>query len=358
MDAKQKILGLPQALRETLEKGRPEYEALVRRTRWVEQPIYMVGCGSSLFAGLSGAYAFEGLLGWPVVARSAVDFETYSLSVLRPRSIVLAISWSGESYETLAAAQAARTRGATLLALTNSPTSTLGKMADGVFLLRAGEEYEPVTKVVCQQAALSYVSLVAARILKRPHTQLDLLEEEFAKLPVHVEWVLTQLQDAVRPFASELKGLQSLFVVGGGFYYPTALQWARLLTKLTGIHAEGFDPTEFRHGPLEILKRDAAVVFLSGSRCRIKKELNPLVSWVKKAGAKIFSVTDTNDRELANRSTLAMLLPVLTEMVGSTLTLTLLQWVAYHTADVQGRDPTRLRLISKSGRDKERNPSR
>lgn len=354
MDAKQEILDTPRALRETLEKGRPEFEAVVRRTRWGEGPIYMVGCGSSMLVGLTGALAFEVLLGWPVVVRSAVDFETYALSALRPRSVLLAISQSGESYETLEAAGAARARGAVLLALTNNSTSPLAQMADGVFLLRAGEEHGPGMKtVVCQQAALTYVSLVAARTLKRHHHQLDVLEEEFEKLPGHVEWVLTQLKDAVRSFASELKVSRSLCVVGGGFYQPAALQWALLLKELTGIHAEGFDPVEFRHGPLEMLERDTPVVFLSGSHCRVKKKMHHLVGWAKKAGAKIFSVTDRNDRELADRSTLAILLPALTEMVGSTLTLTLLQWVAYHTARELGRDPNRFRLIPKTWREKE-----
>ena len=243
MDLKAEILDIPHALGETLEKGRPEYDAVVRQTRWGDGPVYIVGSGSSLVAGLSAAYAFESLLGWPAIVREAAAFQACSLSVLRPRSVVLAISPSGEDSETLEMAQVARSRRATVLVLTNNAQSALAKSADGVFLVRAGEEQGAGAKAaVCQQAAASYLGLVAARVLKRPHPQLDALEADFEKLPGHVEWALTQLTDAVRSFAAELQGLQSLCAVGGGFYHPAALQWASLVKKLTAIDARGLRP--------------------------------------------------------------------------------------------------------------------
>ncbi len=341
MNAKQDILDLPRALRETVEKGRPEYEALVRRTRWGEGPIYILGSDSSLHAGMTGAYAFEALLGWPVIARSPVAFTTYSISVLRPRSVLIVISPSGESTETLEAARAASARGANLLALTNNPRSALAQMAGGVFLLRAGENDTPGIKtMVCEQAAMGYIGLVAARIFKRHHRQFDVLEEEFQKLPHHADWILTQMRDAVRSFASELKAFKKLCVVGGGFYHPTALQGALQIKKLARVHADGFDPPQFRGGPLEILAQDCAVILVSGSRCRIKKDIYSISTRVAESGLKIFSVTDTNDRELADRSTLAVLLPTLAEMVGSVLAHALLQWVAYEMARQPGRTAT------------------
>ena len=348
MDIRQEILDIPRALRETLEKGRPEYEALVRRTRWADGPIYVLGSGAAQRVGLTGTYAFESLLGWPVIARSASDFATYSLSVLRPRSVVLAVSKSGESAETLETARAARARGAVLLGLTNNPTSSLAALADGVFLIRAGAEPWPEIKTcVCLHAAISYIGLVAAQTLKRHHPLLDGLEEEFATLPGHAEWVLTQLADAVRSFASALKVFRRLCVVGGGFYHPVALQCARLLRQLAGIHTEGLAPVE-PDTSLETMDREVGIIFLSGSRCRASKKVRELAAAMRKAAGNIFSVTDGNDRELVDRSMLAVLLPTLSEMVGSVLTLVLLGWVAYQTAREQGRDPNRVREISKS----------
>lgn len=329
MDIRQQILDSPRALRETLEKGRPEFESLVRRVPWGEGPIFMVGAGSSYLATLTGAHAFEGLLGWPVIARPSSDFEAYAVSVLRQRSVVLAISNSGETVATLEAARAARNRKAVVLALTNNPASALAALADLVFLLRAGETGVAVMQAaLCQQATLGFISLVAAKTLKRRHDQLDVLEHEFAKLPAHVEWIHVQLLDAVRALASEVKNVTSLSVVGGGFYHPVALQAALLLKEKSQLPARGFDPDGFHEGADASAPGESALLVLSGSHCRVKKKIHALAARAKKAVTKTLSITDANDRELQNSSTLSLLLPELTEMVGATLTLALVQTVA------------------------------
>ncbi|PYV25188.1 MAG: hypothetical protein DMG27_10830 [Acidobacteria bacterium] len=328
MSIRQEILGIPDALRATL-TGRPEFEGLIRRTRLGDGPIFVVGSGSSYILGLTGVYAFEGLLGQPVVARPALDFRNYSASVLDARSVVLAVSQSGESTETIEAARAARSRGSTVLALTGSPTNSLAKMAAGVFLVRAGEESEVrIKSVVCHQAALGYIAVLAARILKRPQPEVEALVEEFERLPAQAEWVLTHLQDAARSLASGLRGLPRLCVVGLGSYYPAALQWALLLKTLNKIHVESLQPSEFGCS-LDRAGSDTGVVLVSGSRCRPRKAVYQLINQPRKIKAQLFSVTDVNDRELAAQSSVAVLLPALSEIVGSTLAHTLLDLTAY-----------------------------
>jgi glucosamine 6-phosphate synthetase-like amidotransferase/phosphosugar isomerase protein len=204
--------------------------------------------------------------------------------------------------------------------------------------VRAGEESGAGAKVaLCQQAAASYLALVAARVLRRPHPQLEAMEADFEKLPAHVEWVLTQLTDAAQSFAAQLRGLRGLCAVGGGFYHPAALQWAWLVRKLTGIDARGFEVAEFLHGPLARLEREAAVIVVSGSRCRAKKYIHQLVERLRKAKLRIFSVSDANDPEVSRHSELAVLLPVLSEVAGATLALAVLDWVAYQAA--RGQEP-------------------
>ena len=330
MSIRQEILDIPDALRATLTEGRLAFEGLVRRTRLGDGPIFMVGSGSSYILGLTGVYAFEGLLGRPVVARPALDFRNYSAPALDARSLVLAVSQSGESTETIEAARAARSRGSTVLALTGSPTNSLAKIADGVLLVRAGEEDElRIKSVVCHQAALGYIAVLAARILKRPQPEVEALAGEFERLPGQAEWVLTHLQDAARSLATGLRGLPRLCVVGLGSYYPAALQWALLLRKLSKIQIESYEPSEFGCGSLDRAGSDTGVVVISGSRCRPRKAIYQLVNQPRKIKAQLFSVTDVNDRELADQSSLAVLLPALSEIVGSTLALTLLDWTAY-----------------------------
>jgi len=331
MDLHQQVLSGPRDLREMMEKGRPEFESMVRRVRWGDGPLFLVGTGPSYFAALTGVYAFEGLVGFPVIARRAADFEAYEVSVLRQRSLVMALSNSGETSATLDAARAARARGAVVLAMTNNPASTLAQTADVVVLLRAGDTTETVLSTyLCQQAAIGYLALVAAQVLKRHHHQLEVLEEEFAQLPGQVERIQTHVQDAVHALAGELKDLTALSVVGGGFYHPIALQAARLLQKHSQLRTEGLDEGAFRAEVHSTGAAPPAVLFLSGTHCQVKKRMHAVCEEAKESGMKIFSVTDGNDRPLQESAHLSLLLPELTEMVGSTLTLALVQSLAEH----------------------------
>jgi glucosamine--fructose-6-phosphate aminotransferase (isomerizing) len=347
MDLRQQILDTPKALRATLENGRPEFELVIRRVRWDEGPVVIVGTGSSFPVALTGAHAFETMLGWEALARTPIDFMADTLPLLRPRSVVLAVSNSGESFETLEAANAARARGAVVLALTSVATSALAKMADLVFQLRSGPVDEsartgPVNlgAVLCQQAAMGYICLVAARTLKRHRRQFDVLEEEFAELPALVEWNQAQMRDAVRALASQVKASPNLLLVGAGFYFPAALQVAVLLKQLSAELGKGLLPPQVTgidaaglgEGGLDPCHNDAAVTFLSGSHCRSRKKLHALARSMKRAGVKVFSVTDSNDRELSAASTLSLLVPALTEMLGSTLALAVFQSMAFQAA--------------------------
>ena len=241
MDIKQQIHDTPRALRETLEKAKLDYDSLVRRVRWGEGPIFIVGNGASFYSALAGVYAFESLLGWPVIARPALEFAAYSAPIIKARSVFLAVSNSGESRETLYAVRVARDHGAQVLALTNNPASALAAAADLVFLLRAGEASRAgLQTILAQQAALSFLALVTARALKRHHRQLDALEDEFTKLPASIELIQTQLLDAARALANEIKDLSHLWIMGGGSYHPAALHGASLL-RAASIPAVGVD---------------------------------------------------------------------------------------------------------------------
>ncbi len=341
MDLKQEILDIPRALSETLGKGRAEYEALVRRTRWGDGPLYVVSGGAS-FAGLTASYAFEGLLGWPVVTCAAEVFRAYSLAAVRPHSVVLVVSASQDGEEMLEVARAARSRGAQVLALTGNPTGALAQAADGVFLLRAGEEtLWGVKPLACAQAALGYLSLTTARVLKRHHPEFDLLEEEFQKLSSSVQWALGQVPDAIRSLASEIQGSPQVVSAGAGFYHPVALEWARLVRSVASKKALGCDVGELDGGMLRTLDPNAAVVFLSGSKCRLRKQVRQAANVARKAGAKIIALTDSGDRELASYSTLAAFLPPLTEMVGSVVAFVLLAWVTCQVALATRERPER-----------------
>jgi DNA-binding MurR/RpiR family transcriptional regulator len=327
MGTKQEVANLPKAIAETLATGQAEYEVVLRRIRWGEGPIYLLGNGTSRYACLTGVHAFETLPGWPAVARSPADFAAYSTALLKPGVVVIAISSSSERSAILEVARAARARGASLLVLTNQPESALTEIAGGVLRLRTDSEGSGAT--VCEQTAMSYLGLLAARIFKKHQPQLEVLEEEFRRLPGETEAVLHQMSDAVRSFASQLAAFRRVYVLGGGFYHPSALQAEHLFQELGGS-AQALDPTEL--GCWDFPAQDAVLLAVSGSRCRVKKRIHEVLKRAGNSGVKVVSITDSNDRELTELSALAVLLPSLTEMVGAVLASVLIHCLGYQTA--------------------------
>ena len=321
-NVRQEVLEIPAALRETLIKGHAEFEALIRATQWGQGPLYIVGSGRSFIAGLAGARAFEATLHRPVICRPANDFRAYSTALIQQHPVLLAISYSGAENEILEAAHAARRRGAKVLAVTGSTTNELATISQGVFLVRAGEEAGLGVKVsVCEQAAITYISLLTARLLQRPDTRIASCLMEFEKLPEQAEWVLLKIQDAIRSFAAELNTAKSLIVAGAGFYHPVALQWARLVAQLGTIRAVVADPSDFLQFFSDVREPEPSLVVLSGSQCRLKRELQEFVASSRKSIPRILTITDANDRDLIDASSLAVLLPPLEEMIGSLLAL-------------------------------------
>ncbi len=336
---KKEILDLPRAIRETLEMGRPEYDALLRRTRWGESPIYFLGSGSSLPVAQFAAGAFESLLEWPCVVRSALELGADILATARPRSIFFLVSDGSATSELLEVAKAARDRNGTLLALVASPQDALSPAVDGVFVVRAGEERGGVRLPVCHQAAAGYVAFLAARALKRPRPLFDSLEREFAELPGQIEWAFSQHEEGVRSLAAELGRAKKLTILAGGSYYPVAVNVAALLEKLAGIAAETRNAADPQAAQEPGLARDVTLLVLTGSRCHEKKQVHGIAQYAKRGGTKICSLTDGNDSEISRRSALALLLPVLNEITGATLAHAIMVWVASHASRPEAKTP-------------------
>jgi len=338
MQGLRQILDIPRALRETLEKGKAEYAEVVRRTRWAEGPIYICACGASAQVALVGAYAFEFLLCRPVVLRTALVFQNYSFSLLEPRSLLLVISASGDDPEVAELARLAHSRHATLLALTSNPAGLLAKSAQGVFLTQAASPEDTPATVASQHLALTYLAWMAAETLKRPSPQLTSCGEEFEKLPTHADWACIHLADAIRALTSELRSQQGLWVVGTGFYHGVALQCARRFRELVRVRAAGTEVSEFARGSWPKGPSEEAVLFLSGSRSKLKKAVHESAAKARTAGIRVFSITDPNDRELSERSDLAVLTPSLLEVTHSTLILMLAEWLAVEAARQNEQD--------------------
>jgi glucosamine--fructose-6-phosphate aminotransferase (isomerizing) len=328
METRAKILEIPRFLRETLEKGVREYETLIRHVRWGEAPIYICGCGASMPVATAGPYLFEWLFGWPALARSAKVFEAYTVSTVRPRSVLLVISASGEDSDALETVRIARSRGAIPLALTRQADSPLAGACEGVFLTRDEGAEDSAAAAVCQLAALSSIALIAARLLKHSSAGLEPIEDELKQLPGQLEWCFTQLSDALRSLAQELRAADRFWLVGGGLYHPVVVRGARRLSASGEIHGEGVEVSQFSTDLLPHLRRGEVAMFVSGSRLRIRRVVHQAGAQIKAKGARLISLTDGNDREIVDRSEMAILTPPLSEVGGSMLALALLELLA------------------------------
>jgi glucosamine--fructose-6-phosphate aminotransferase (isomerizing) len=332
MGNRQQIQAIPDALRVTLEKARGEYGTAIRQIRWGDGPVYVCGTGSCTALGLAAGYGFETFLGLPVVARPAEVLQHYTPSLLRPRPVLVMIAAEGDGTEAEELVRVVRRHASTLVLLTNAPDSPLAKLADQVLLVRAEGDGDVPAVIICLHAALNYLAFEAARILKRPEPQWDSLASELEELPAQIDWVHTQLPVAVRAMAEELSRFSELQIVGGGFYHFPAWRAARRLRALAGLRAEGVEASEFSRELGSLVRRDAAVLFLSGSRSKLKQLAHHSAAQVRGIGARVLSITDSNDRDLAGRSDLGLLIPASAEAAGCTLSLFLAEWLAAEVA--------------------------
>jgi glucosamine 6-phosphate synthetase-like amidotransferase/phosphosugar isomerase protein len=282
--------------------------------------------------GLAGAYLFEWLSGWPALPRTAKVFEAYTVSTVSPRSVVLVISASDEDPEALEVVRLARSRGATPVALTRHTDSPLARACEGVFLTRDEGPEDSAAATVCQLVALSSIALTAARVLKRSSAGRESLEAELKQLPEQLEWSFTQLADALRSLAERLRAMGRFWMVGGGLYHPVVVHGARRLSAVGRIQGTGMEVSEFCSGPLSHLRRGEVVLFVSGSRLRIKRLVHHAAAQIIVQGARLISLTDRNDRELIDRSEIALLEPALSEVGGCVLALALLELLAVYTS--------------------------
>lgn len=253
MTVKKKLLEIPDVLRQILEEGRPLYDSLIRRANWGEKPVYLLGNGSSYAAALSGAWAFQSLLGVPAIVHRPEAFSAYGSHALSFHSLVLVFGGSDDGEATLAAAQQAQRRGALVWAITANPGSELASLADATLNDYSGEPgSDGIRPVFCRHAVMMFLAMAAAQVLKAPAALLKNQQEELEKLPAHIEWVLNQIPDAASALAKEIRGLPQLSITGGGAFHPIALHSAERMRQSAAIAAQGSELLDFQQSVPQI----------------------------------------------------------------------------------------------------------
>jgi glucosamine--fructose-6-phosphate aminotransferase (isomerizing) len=310
--------------------------------------VHIVACGTSLHAGLVGKFLIERLTRLPVHVDYASEFR-YREPVIARGDIVLGISQSGETADTLAGMKEARERGAFLLSLCNVVGSQAARVADAVIYTHAGPEIGVAsTKAFTTQLAGLY--LFALHVARERRTLND------ADIRTHVQ-ALQGIPDLMQQ-ALELNRLSSslserlcnhssFLYLGRGIQYPIAMEGALKLKEVSYIHAEGYTAGEMKHGPIALIDSEMPVVVLAPRDSVYRKTMGNIEE-VKVRDGKVIAIASSGDAEIGEKADHTMFIPEAHEFVNPFLTVIPLQLFAYHTALQRGCDVDKPRNLAKS----------
>jgi glucosamine--fructose-6-phosphate aminotransferase (isomerizing) len=310
--------------------------------------ITITACGTSWHAALIGEYMLEELVRIPVEVEYASEFR-YRSPVIGPESLVIAISQSGETADTLAALREAKARGARVMGVVNVVGSTIARESDCGMYLHAGPEIGVAsTKAFTSQVVA--LTLFALLLGRTRGTVSEKKGKEIAaalrKLPEQVERVLAQ-NDAIRELAKTYVEASNFLYLGRGYNFPTALEGALKLKEISYIHAEGLPAAEMKHGPIALIDENMPVVILAPHDAVYSKVVSNVQEVKARSGRIIAVVTEGNgdlgvkvDHRIAVPHTIDMLTPILTTVP--------LQLLAYHVAVLRGCDVDMPRNLAKS----------
>ncbi|WP_297066222.1 glutamine--fructose-6-phosphate transaminase (isomerizing) [Thermococcus sp.] len=309
--------------------------------------IFIVAMGTSYHAGLVGKYLLQRLAKKVPIVEDASEFRYEFEDLIDENSLVIAITQSGETADTLAAMKLAKRKGAKVLAIVNVVGSMATRIADLTLYTHAGPEIGvAATKTYTTQlAVLTMLSIELARVLGTVDGEyLAKLEEFLREVPDLAEEVLN-LNGPLRELAENLKEKSDFFYIGRGIGVPTALEGALKLKEISYIHAEGLSAGELKHGPLALVEDGVPVVAIAPNGKTFDKMLGNIEE-AKARGAYIISLGSSE--RLREVSDVFLKMPELDEILTPIPYIVPLQLLAYHLAVLRGNDPDKPRNLAKS----------
>ncbi len=310
--------------------------------------VFIVGCGTSFYAGLAGEYLIETWARVPVEVEIASEFR-YRQPVLPPQSLVVVISQSGETADTLAALRLVKEQGVQVLSICNVPNSSIDREAQAHLYMNAGVEIG-VASTKAFVSTLAVLNLLALALAKAKDRLSGPREAELVQsllaLPSHMETVLAY-EKFFAEAAESLKAYRGFLYMGRGIHYPIALEGALKLKELAYMHAEGYAAGEMKHGPLALIDSHMAIVMLAPKDELYEKTLSNLEE-AKARGGQIISIGTGEDERLKSLSLHYLALPQTEGLLMPLLEVIPLQLLAYHLADSLGHDVDQPRNLAKS----------
>ncbi len=346
----------PKSIRDTLRGRLLPNEGLVKmdgvyqfQEKFVTaQRIIIIGCGTSWHAGLVAEYLFEDLARIPVEVEYASEFR-YRNPVITEKDVVIAVSQSGETADTLAAIKLAKEKGATIFGVCNVVGSSIARETHAGAYTHAG----PEIGVASTKAFTAQVAVLALIALKIAHKKGVLKESYYHQLLAELDDIPNKIErmlesDAQSKYISGLfKDARNFLYLGRGYNFPVALEGALKLKEISYIHAEGYPAAEMKHGPIALIDEDMPVVVIAPKGGQYEKVVSNIQE-VKARNGKVIAIVSEGDSEIAKTADHVIEVEDTLEEFSPLLTTIPLQLLSYHIAVMRGANVDQPRNLAKS----------
>jgi len=310
--------------------------------------MIIIACGTSWHAGLVAEYIIEELCRIPVEVEYASEFR-YRNPVVKHGDVIIAVSQSGETADTLVAIEKAKQNGAFIFGIVNVVGSSIARMSHAGAYTHAGHEIG-VASTKAFTAQLAVLTMVALKIAKQKGTIDDerymQLLKDLHDIPEKVKEVL-KTKDHIKTIAEKYKDARDFLYLGRGYNFPVALEGALKLKEISYIHAEGYPAAEMKHGPIALVDEDLPVVFVATKDSYHEKVVSNMQE-IKARKGKIVSVITEGDDHSASLSNDIMVIPATDEIIAPMLSVIPLQLLAYYIGVLKGCDVDKPRNLAKS----------
>jgi glucosamine--fructose-6-phosphate aminotransferase (isomerizing) len=310
--------------------------------------ILIVACGTSWHAGLVAEYFFEEFCRIPVEVEYASEFR-YRNPVIREGDVVIAISQSGETADTLAAIELAKSKGAVIFGVCNVVGSSIPRATHAGAYTHAGPEIG-VASTKAFTAQLTVLNMIALIVAHRKGTITDQkyheLLVEMENIPTKVERAL-KLNDQIIQIAQEFKDATNFLYLGRGYNFPVALEGALKLKEISYIHAEGYPAAEMKHGPIALIDKEMPVVFIATKDSSYEKIVSNIQE-VRARKGRVISIVTEGDTHLPGMSEFVIEVPAVHEALMPMVSVIPLQLLSYHIAVMRGCNVDQPRNLAKS----------
>ncbi|MFC1887597.1 glutamine--fructose-6-phosphate transaminase (isomerizing) [Candidatus Cloacimonadota bacterium] len=309
--------------------------------------IQIIACGTSWHSGLIGKYVIESLARIPVEVEYASEFR-YKNPLIPPGTVVIVVSQSGETADTLAALREAQTRGVKVFGITNVVGSSIARETDGGVYIHAGTEIGVAsTKAFTSQVTvLILLGVLLGRMNHLSPAYGKKFLDELRLIPEKVESILKS-NDYIRKIARSFKDSNNALYLGRGINYPVALEGALKLKEISYIHAEGYPAAEMKHGPIALIDKNMPVIAIA-LKDEIYDKVVSNLQEVKARNGRILTIANEGDESVRDFSEEVIFIPDTLDILQPLLSVIPLQLLAYHIADLRGLDVDQPRNLAKS----------